>query len=89
MTPRDTGPYRVYVNPSRSQANVHAVGCVRLGQRGGLQPGHPGNRHYSCVYDSFRAAWEYARAQNKTVTNAHRECLPGRDFDDFRMVRRA
>ena len=86
LIPRDTGPYRVYLPRSKSQANVHAVGCRSLGQHGGLQRGHPENSRYSHLIDTFEAAWEWALARNKRVTHAHTHCLP--DRDDYRWVTR-
>ena len=84
MIPRESGPYRVYLPRSKSQANVHAVGCRYLGQHGGLQPGHPENSRYSPIFDTFEDAWEWALAQYKRVTHACRTCLP--EHDDYRSV---
>ena len=86
MTPRDTGPYRVYVHRSASQANVHAVGCPYLGQHGGLQPGHPENCRYSDPIATYEDAWEWAWARNRRVTHACTRCLP--DREDYRWVTR-
>ena len=86
VTPRDTGPYRAYVHRSKSQTNVHAVGCHYLGQHGGLRPGHPENSRYSDRIDTFEDAWAWAWRQNKRVTHACSICLP--DRHDHRWVTR-